>query len=128
MTRFTFSRQERLSSLKEIETLFSEGHSLMKYPLRIIWREYPDPVEVPVRVLISVSKKKFSKAVDRNRVKRLIRESYRLLKPVFYEALPADRSFQIGLIYVGKEILDFETIQKGLSKALERLITQIRQE
>lgn len=128
MTRFSFSKQERLSSLKEIETLFSEGHSLMKYPFRLIWREYADHEEVPVRVLISVSKKKFSKAVDRNRIKRLMREGYRLLKPGFYEALPADRSFQIGLIYVGNEILDFEAIQKGLSKALERLITQIRQE
>ena len=128
MTRFTFSRQERLSSLKEIETIFSEGRSLMKYPFRLIWRECAGPVEVPARILISVSKKKFSKAVDRNRVKRLMRESYRLLKPGFYEALPADRSFQIGLIYVGNEILDFESIQKELSKALERLITQIRQE
>lgn len=128
MARFTLSKLERLSSLKEIEILFTEGKSLVKYPIRLVWREVSEPRLSQVQVMFSVSKKKFSKAVDRNRVKRLMRESYRLLKPDFYQTMPAGRSFHLGLVYTGSEILEFQVIQKSLSKALERLITQIRQE
>ena len=128
MARFTLSKIERLSSLKEIESLSTEGKSFVKYPIRLVWREVSDPRPSQVQAMFSVSKKKFSKAVDRNRIKRLMRESYRLLKPDFYLALPAGTSFHLGFVYTGNEILEFHDIQKSLSKALERLITQIRQE
>ncbi|HUR31874.1 MAG TPA: ribonuclease P protein component [Saprospiraceae bacterium] len=127
MARFTLSKQERLSSLKEIEILFAEGISLTKYPLRLIWRENSNGSDFPAQVMFSVSKKKFSSAVDRNRIKRLLRESYRLQKPDFYMALPEGRKFHLGLIYTGSEILDLDAIQKSLSQALERMITQCRQ-
>jgi len=128
MAQFTLSKQERLSSLKEIEVLFTEGKSLVSYPLRLVWREASNHGQIPVQVIFSVSKKKFSKAVDRNRVKRLMRESYKLLKPEFYLTLPADKSYHLGFVYTGTEILDFQAIQKGLSKALERWLTQIRKQ
>lgn len=128
MAQFTLSKHERLSSLKEIETLFTEGKSLVKFPIRLVWREISDPGLIRTQVMFSVSKKKFSKAVDRNRIKRLMRESYRLLKPGFFLSLPAGRSFHLGFVYTGNEIIEFHAIQKSLSKALERLVTQIRQE
>ena len=127
MTRFTLSKQERLSSLKEIDALFKDGTAFSQFPFRVVWREAA-ATDVPLKVVFSVSKKRFSRAVDRNRIKRLMRESYRLSKPALYKILPEGRYFQLGLIYIGKEILDFDSIQKGLSKALERLITQIRKE
>ena len=127
MARFTLSRQERLSSLKEIERLFAEGKSLTKYPFRLVWSETPGGNEFPVQVMFSVSKKKFSSAVARNRIKRLMREAYRLGKPNLYASLPDGKSYSLGLIYTANEILDFQAIQKSLSNALERMITQCRQ-
>ena len=126
MERFTLSKDERLSSLKEIEKLFLEGDSFTKYPLRYVWLE-TSTSGFPVRVLFSVSKKKFSKAVDRNRIKRLLREAYRLLKPGFYASLPPGRSFQLGIVFIGKEISALPVIQKSLAQALERLSLQSNQ-
>lgn len=127
MEGFTLSKQERLSSLKDIEVLFKEGKSFTKYPFRVIWLEKDPTSGTRIRVMFSVSKRKFPKAVDRNKVKRLMRESYRLLKPEFYQSLPLNASWDIGLVYSGTEILGFAEIQRNLSKALERLSTQHRQ-
>ena len=119
MTRFTLSKQERLSSLKDIELLFSEGKSIVKYPIRLICRQVPPPGHAPVLALFSASKRKYPRAVDRNRIKRLLRESYRLLKPDFYASIPESKCYHIGLIYVATDILDLATIQKSLSLFLQ---------
>jgi ribonuclease P protein component len=128
MKSFTLSKQERLSSLKEIEVLFKEGKSFSKYPFRVIWLEKDPTSSTGIRVMFSVSKRKFPRAVDRNKVKRLMRESYRLLKPAFFQSMPVNTSRDIGFVYTGTEILDFQIIQSNLSKALDRLSTQHRQE
>ncbi|MEO5905243.1 MAG: ribonuclease P protein component [Saprospiraceae bacterium] len=128
MKSFTLSKQERLSSLKEIEVLFKEGKSFTKYPFRVIWLDKNPTSGSGIRVMFSVSKRKFTRAVDRNKVKRLMRESYRLLKPTFYQSMPENASWDIGFVYTGKEILDFQTIQQNLLKALDRLSTQHRPE
>lgn len=130
MKRFTLSKQERLSSRKEIEILFAEGHSLTKYPVRLVWREATNPSsgEAPIRMMFSVSKKKFPKAVDRNRAKRLMREGYRLLRPDLISTLPGQKNYHLGLIYTGSELLDFVTIQKSITIALERWIQKCQQE
>jgi len=129
MKRFTLSKQERLSSRKEIESLFTEGQSLTKYPVRLVWREtlLSLPSETPVQVMFSVSKKKFPKAIDRNRAKRLMREGYRLLKPEVYSSIPTLKSYHLGWIYTGSELLDFVTIQKSISTTLERWIKKCQQ-
>ncbi|MEP6646830.1 MAG: ribonuclease P protein component [Saprospiraceae bacterium] len=130
MNQFTLSRQERLSSKKDIDLLFTEPLSLTKYPIRLVWRELPiyTEAESPVRAMFSVSKKKFAKAVDRNRAKRLMKESYRLIKPALFEMLPAKKSFHLALLYTGNELLDFVTIQKSLATALERWTKKCQQE
>lgn len=130
MKRFTLSKQERLSSRKEIEILFMEGHSLTKYPVRLVWRETtsPTPGEPPVRMMFSVSKKKFPRAVDRNRAKRLMKEGYRLLKPDIFSNITSQKSYHLGFIYTGSELLDFVTIQKSISIALERWMQKSQQE
>ena len=129
MKRFTLSKQERLSSRKDIEILFKEGQSLTKYPIRLVWRETTSatPQASAVQAMFSVSKKKFPTAVDRNRVKRLMREAYRLIKPEVISALPDQKSYQLGWIYSGNELLDFETIQKSIDTALDRWIKRVNQ-
>ncbi len=130
MKRFTLSKLERLTSRKEIEFLFAEGHSLTKYPVRLIWRETPHSIspEIPVQAMFSVSKKKFPRAVDRNRAKRLMRESYRLLKPELFKSIETKKSYQLGWIYTGNELADFVTIQKSIAAALDRWIKQLPKE
>ncbi len=77
--KYTFPKRERLCSIKSIDSLFSGGESFIAYPLRVVYRieTENDETQRSASLLISVSKKKFKRAVKRNRVKRLIREAYR---------------------------------------------------
>jgi ribonuclease P protein component len=130
MVRYTLSKPERLSSLKAIEKLFKEGKSLAKFPIRLVWvgHSEPEKQEFPIQVMFSASKRKFSRAVDRNRIKRLMREGYRLAKPELYTSLPSGRSYHLALIYSGTEILDFDVIQKSMNQALERWLKALSED
>lgn len=83
---FTYPKNERLKSKTTIGLLFSEGKSVSKYPLRLVYREAEENSEEKIKLGVSVSKKYFKKAVHRNRIKRLLRECYRLNKDLFKEA------------------------------------------
>ena len=116
---YSFPKEERLCSKKLIAELFRKGSSFNLYPLRFVILKNDLPQNPFPQVLISVSKKHFKKAVDRNRIKRQIREVYRLNK---HQLLVAGTcSIQVlGIIYIGKEKSSFQLIQKKLNSGLER--------
>ncbi|NEU09512.1 ribonuclease P protein component [Flavihumibacter sp. R14] len=120
---YTFKKEERLCSKKLIEELFHNGSSFLLYPFRIVWLKQAFPANVPVQVVINVPKRRFKRAVDRNLIKRRIRESYRLNKSEELYVFLEEHSSQLLLAfqYVGKEIAQFEMINKKLKLVLNQL-------
>lgn len=115
----TFKKSERLSHKKTIQELFTKGSSFYLYPFKVISRA-GDDASVH-QILISVPKRSFKKAVMRNRIKRRVREAYRLNKHL----LNTDVKLQIAYIYTAKELLDFKIIERKLIDSLERLKKQL---
>jgi ribonuclease P protein component len=122
---YTFKKEERLCNKKLIDGLFHSGSSFLCYPFKVSWALNNEQQNVCAQVLISVSKKRFKHAVDRNLIKRRIREAYRLNKQQqLYDAL-ADRKIVLSLGYIGKEIVAYELIEKKMLKLLSQLCQEV---
>ena len=117
MRRFTFKKEEKLASEKWIKELFEKGSSFHLYPFRVIFLPHPDPKYPVNQVLISVSVRNFKRAVDRNAIKRRVREAYRLNKSIFTSA----KKWLIAYIYTAKEIEPSVVIHAKLVLTLEKL-------
>jgi len=103
--KYGFGKEERLCSRKEITRLFEEGNSFFSYPFNLIWIKSDNKLHFPAQFAISVSRKSFKKAVTRNRIKRLIREAWRLEKSVLYEYLKQHNiCLIVMLIYIGNDV------------------------
>lgn len=126
---YSFSKQERLCSEKLIEELFHSGHRMMAFPFSIHWQLVPPqtlPDGIPAQVMIATSKKKFKHAVDRNRVKRLTRECYRLHKPLLYQYLERHNlTLVLTINYIHNDIFDFATLMLKFDKLTTALINDI---
>ena len=121
--RHTFPKEEHLCRKKLIDELFGkQSSSFGVYPLRIVWLKSPAPAGAPPPVLISVSKRGFKRAVDRNRLKRLIREAYRLNKYQLLEHPGGHSVGVLGIIYTGKEKSALALVEKKLISAFHRLL------
>lgn len=119
---YAFPKEEHLCRKKLIEELFGRGSSFGLYPLRLVWLPAAAPTTAPPQVLVSVSKRSFKRAVDRNRLKRLMREAYRLNKYRLLEAPGGHSVALLGIIYSGKEKKPFALVEKKLISGLERLL------
>ena len=119
----TFPKKEHLYGEKVIENLHTTGSSFLVYPLRVVYLNVSQPDEqIPVRVMIGVSKKKFKKAVDRNRAKRLMREAYRLNKSSLVSIIKKEEvKIYFSFQYIADEMLTFDEISTKMQKALDRL-------
>lgn len=127
----TLPKKERLHAQKRIDTLFAKGLSFISYPLRIVYlrRETEADTSHEVSILTSVSKRHFKRAVKRNRVKRLIKEAYRLNKQEF--AMIADTSnssLDIAFLYLKAELPDYAEIEKAMLKTISTLREKIQKE
>jgi len=119
-----FPKEERLKSKKMIEELFDKGSSVYLYPFRLFFLRNADPaVPIPLpQLLISIPKRNFKKSVDRNRLKRQIREAYRLnRKKIFSELHPSKLPSYLGILYTSKEKIPYKKIEEKLILILERL-------
>ena len=123
---FTFKKAEKLCSKKDIELLYKSGSSKTFYPLKIFWKVNKFESGYPARLLITVPKRLYKRAVDRNLMKRRIRESYRLAKPNLYaELMKKEIQLDVLIMYVGKEKEEFIVVQKSLETALIKLSEMI---
>ena len=119
---YTFRKEERLCSRKHLDLLFKNGSSFLLYPFRISYIFVDFPAEVQVQVVINVPKKRYKRAVDRNLLKRRIREVYRLKKQEnLYSKLPADKGLLLFSIqFIGKDKYEFSFIEKKLVATFKR--------
>lgn len=119
-------KPERLSRKKIIEKMFAGGsRSFSIFPLRVVWLPVEE-LDVPASLLVSVSKRRFKRAVKRNRVKRQIREAYRLNKQPLLEAL-AEKDLRLALafIYLSDELVDSTVIAEKMKIALVRIVEKV---
>ncbi len=123
----TFKKEERLCNKKLIDELFHNGSSFLCYPFKASWLVIDEPWQIPAQILFSVSKKRFKRAVDRNLVKRRMREAYRLNKQQqLYTLLDrTGKKIALSVGYIGKEIAPYELIEKKMLKLLAQLGTEL---
>lgn len=122
--RYHFGKDQKLKSRKLLQKLFAEGKHVSAFPLRAIWLPEND-----IRFFqagVSVSSRHFKKAVDRNRIKRLIREVLRLQKNELENSLTTNnKQLSLFLIYTGKELPEYNAIFENCAVILKKLIKTI---
>jgi len=119
--QFTLGKQERLKSRKIIEQLFNEGKSFTVSPFRVFYL-FDQIVSSPLQFGVGTSKKNFKKAIDRNRAKRIIRETYRLQKLSLQQKLKEKKKrLNIFFIYNGKELPVYEETYETIKLILNKL-------
>jgi ribonuclease P protein component len=120
--RYTLGSDSRLKREQHIETLFRTGKAFSVFPVRVIWALPPRGEEASaVRVGCSVSKKKFKRSVDRGRVKRLLREAWRLQQHEISEAIPEGRQLHLFLIFTDAALPEYEAVYQAVGKGLAKL-------
>ncbi|MBI2730810.1 MAG: ribonuclease P protein component [Sphingobacteriales bacterium] len=123
--QFTLGKNERLKSRKQIEQLFKEGKSFAVFPYKVFYRiaHCQLPTANVLQFGIGVSNRNFKKAVDRNKIKRLSREAWRVQKNELKErVIKKNITLNIFFIYTGKEIVEYSFVKEKVAVILKKLI------
>ena len=123
---FTFGKEEKLKSRKQIESLFLEGQNVKSFPFRLIYHPIEFDSKFPIKAGFSVPKRSIKLAVNRNRLKRKMKELYRLNKQQFAERLTQTHAFMF--VYMGKEELSYNELEKSFSKLITKFNQKILQD
>jgi ribonuclease P protein component len=121
-----FHKKEKLSHKETIDSIFQKnGESIFHLPLLFVYLKKELKTPYSCQLLVSVGKRKFKKASDRNRIKRQITEIYRLQKQRIYQAIKGDAQYAIGIIYLGKELPEYQILEKKLTLSIDEFIKRI---
>jgi ribonuclease P protein component len=117
---FSFPKKEKLKRKKLIEQLFEGGKGISSYPVKLIYLRTELPEDVQIQAGVTVSKRNFKRAVQRNRIKRLLRESYRLNKHLVFNNI--EGNFAFLFLYIGKEMPEYEQVEASIKAVLHKFV------
>lgn len=118
---FSYSHHEKLKSRKLLNGIFATGKSVSFYPIKVIYQRVDTQLDNLLQVGVGVSSRNFKKAVDRNRIKRLLRESYRTQKQLLAFTEPVPTQKVLFFLYIGKELPEAALIQTKMAVALQKI-------
>lgn len=122
----TFHKQEKLSHKASIDAIFQKkGKSIFRVPVLLAYYKTDLLTPFPCQVFVSVGKRKFKHAVDRNRIKRQITDIYRRHKHKLYEAIPVDSKYAIGILYLGKQHPNPQDLEQKIIYCIDNFIKHL---
>ncbi|MFL1010535.1 ribonuclease P protein component [Flavisericum labens] len=119
----SYPKREKLKSKKLIDQMFNEGQSVSAFPLRLVYLSTSFEENIIAKTGVSVSKRHFKTAVDRNYIKRLLREAYRINKAGYFNNLTTQHAFMI--LYIGKEKPNFTLIETRMNQLFAKFLSKI---
>lgn len=125
-TSHTFDKLERLTHQASIDAIFQKkGKSIFKPPILLVYYESDLHTPFPCQILVSVGKRKFKRAVDRNRIKRQILAIYRTQKKRIYDIVPSERQFALGILFLGTTKPTHKELDSQLKAAIDEFIKRV---
>ncbi len=123
MKPFSYNKKEKLKSRTQLEAIFASGKSFSVFPIKVFFLEADATQTERVKAGVGVSARHFKKAVHRNRIKRLLREAYRLEKQILHQQLnEQQKQFAIFFLYIDKEMPSYEVLRGKMKDAIEKLM------
>lgn len=123
----SYNKTEKLKSRKLMEQVFAKGKSFSMFPIKVFYLQVTEQLDFPVKVGVGVSSRNFKKAVHRNRIKRLLRESYRINKHPLHDAVKAqNENIAVFLLFLDKQLPSYEIIQAKMPLVIEKLSKAIQ--
>jgi ribonuclease P protein component len=120
-TRYFFRKADKLKSRKAIDSLFGKGNNFSNFPFKVIW--LPENKAAVLQTAVGVSSRNFKKATDRNRIKRLMREAWRLQKNKLHDHLQEqNKQLSVFILYMGKDLPEYELVFEKTGIIIQRLI------